>query len=283
MRRDMYEYLWSLVCRRFPEEELCRIRQMLQFEVGLEDAPLHAQQEKFRFYLPGLEDEAWLDPTRFPYYQAVRDASDDLAREARQVIDGSVQPTPYGTSPSSDAVVPEGWKRWLFYEGNSRVDENHAPFPVASRVSDLVYRESGFLRDVGFIVLDAHTRLTTHVDLDNYMVMFNLGAIVPEKCGLEVADKTVEYGEGEIWAFCNSYYHRAWNDSDSPRVLFAVWDHHPGLTNAETRALALLMSEGRALTGKGRLAKIARLTRGRMSRVLGSGLGSVRQAVPRAP
>jgi hypothetical protein len=40
-----------------------------------------------------------------------------------------------------------------------------------------------------------------------------------ERCGLEVGGEVRHWREGEALVFCDAHRHRAWNDSDEPRLV----------------------------------------------------------------
>ena len=61
--------------------------------------------------------------------------------------------------------------------------------------------------------------------------------MVPDGCGLKVADETRVPEEGRLMVFDDTWQHSAWNDSDEPRVvlIFELW--HPELTPPEQEAV----------------------------------------------
>lgn len=88
-----------------------------------------------------------------------------------------------------------------------------------------------------FSLLSPHTVVPAHVgDTDGYFRL-HLGLQVPAglpDCGIEVAGVAKAWGENKCIAFNDAYYHTAWNNTDTPRMVLIVDVLRPEHRNRKT-------------------------------------------------
>ncbi|NMP33368.1 aspartyl/asparaginyl beta-hydroxylase domain-containing protein [Thalassotalea sp. M1531] len=91
--------------------------------------------------------------------------------------------------------------------------------------------------EVFYSVLKGGQHITPHYGLSNHSLTVHFPLIVPGEGYIKVADEQVQWQEGEIVAFDDSYIHEAVNHSEQMRVvlIFSVW--HPELTLDEQAAI----------------------------------------------
>ena len=62
----------------------------------------------------------------------------------------------------------------------------------------------------------------------------HLGLKIPKKgCGLEVGGTQLNWAEGEVLIFDDSFEHSVWNDSEEERMIFILDIPHPDLTEEQ--------------------------------------------------
>ena len=62
----------------------------------------------------------------------------------------------------------------------------------------------------------------------------HLGLKIPQKeCGMEISGTQVNWTEGGVIIFDDSFEHRVWNDSEEERMIFILDVPHPDLTEEQ--------------------------------------------------
>jgi aspartate beta-hydroxylase len=95
-----------------------------------------------------------------------------------------------------------------------------------------------------FSTLHPQTKIAPHTAPCNLRVRCHLPLRVPRPsdasatCGMELAGRSLEWREGELLLFDDSYEHAVWNDTGEPRVLLLLDLWHPELSEAERTAMS---------------------------------------------
>ena len=80
--------------------------------------------------------------------------------------------------------------------------------------------------------------ISPHVGPMNGILRCHLPLLIPNECGLRVGGEVVEWVEGKVLVFDDSFVHDVWNGSNETRIVlfFNAW--HPALSLPERKALA---------------------------------------------
>jgi prolyl 4-hydroxylase len=195
------------------------------------ESPLQRPDE---FLYPGLSARPWHDVAKYGFSRNVEASADLIGRDLENVLRASDGFQPYRV----DEIVPRGrWEAFYFRIGTTWFDENRKLCPHTFCVLESVPR----LAEIAvFSALAPGTHLVPHCGAWNCKITFHLALVIPENCGLRVANETRAWQPGKLVAFDDTFEHEAWNNSDQPRyvLLFDVW--HPDLSDVEVELLEQL-------------------------------------------
>ncbi|NND61418.1 MAG: tetratricopeptide repeat protein [Gammaproteobacteria bacterium] len=207
--------------------------------------PLH--RPEFLYY-PGLDNQPWFDTGDWTWLQPlhdnwreIRDEFLDLPRDSSAFAPYIVQTDSAQTLQGTDFSTLAGSRDWSAYHLNKAgwLEDKCARVPrTAAIVKQMPLATArGYMPEVFFSVLAPGTEIIPHYGQTNIRLTVHLGLIIPEECGIRVADETRHWQEGQILAFDDSFEHAAWNRSEQDRVvlIFEAW--HPGLSAAEIDGL----------------------------------------------
>jgi hypothetical protein len=140
----------------------------------------------------------------------------------------------------------DGWNTLIFYVNGRKQSKSWEIAPrVAAIADEMLKYEEGELTMLS--ALNPHSHIPPHVGPLNGILRCHLPVLVPEGCGLRVGGEDVEWQEGRILVFDDSFVHEVWNNSKELRVVlfFNIW--HPCLSDPERTALANLREAYHAL------------------------------------
>ncbi len=251
--RDKYQELLGETRRylsgRYAPQELERIDAALRSLGDTRAAGGHPLQKPEFLAFPGLEPRPWFDPGQFEWTEAVESNWQGIRDEYLALNPESEEFHPYihpatgeaRTLQGTDFSTLAGNRDWRAYHLNKAgwLDDPCARCPQTSALmrSLPLAEAAGYMPEVFYSVLQPGTEIIPHYGQTNVRLTVHLGLIVPESCGIKVADETRHWEPGRVLAFDDSFEHAAWNRGDSPRVvlIFEAW--HPGLTGAEIDGL----------------------------------------------
>lgn len=84
-----------------------------------------------------------------------------------------------------------------------------------------------------FIIMEPDTSLPPHTDATNACLVCHLGLDVPDNCGVQVKDKIIDFHQGDIIFFDQSFAHSAWNKGERTRVNLLLTFFHPEISDRE--------------------------------------------------
>lgn len=215
-----------------------RVEECLRILVG-EQVPeyLHEDQEPTRLFFPGISALPWHDAAAQPWTAAMEGAYESIKEEFLALRSDQARFAPY-----EDLYTKElGWQGWdtyqLYRNGTWRQE---AVSRCPSTVKALEATPHG-PRDAMFTVLNPGVHITPHTGGVNLLLTAHLPLVVPPGCVITVGDDERGWEEGKVILFDDSFIHEAENRGTQQRavLLWDVW--HPGLTEAEVRALEFLM------------------------------------------
>ena len=237
----------AAAARAHPGADLARIERGFRIQCGREERVFNhpLRQPKF-LYLPDLPAVPWFEREDFEWVPAVEEALPAVRDELESLIREEAEFVPYvaeGTVSASgtDFSTLAGSMEWSAFHLNqggwveercrrcSRTTEIMRQVPSA--------RMRGFAPEILFSRLKAGGHIVPHYGLMNVRLTVHMGIIIPERCGIRVAEETRVWQEGRVMLFDDSFEHEAWNRSDRDRsvLIFEVW--HPAVEPAEIVAI----------------------------------------------
>lgn len=253
-------------CRRFAQEYEDYLRRRLG-EHGFDESKssqrfarsldiLHGKKEIFlqqprHYYFPELPQIQFYDRSAFPWLDAIEAATDDIRREAEDVLNDDKAFSPYVTAGQKERPRGEGlgmldnpdWSAFFMWRDGAVVPENAARCPKTMRALENapLSRARGRMPSILFSLLRPGARIPPHTGVVNARLICHLPVIVPGNCTFRVGNETREWVEGKAWVFDDTMEHAAWNQSSKPRVilLFDIW--RPELSEEERRLVTAML------------------------------------------
>jgi len=122
----------------------------------------------------------------------------------------------------------DSWISVHFYSYFLKYTKNCAKFPVIDRVVNQIPGMCGAM----ISVIKPHTIIPTHIGDTDGFVRHHLSVQIPGKLpevGFRVKTQDQEWVEGEVFSFCVTHRHKAWNLTDKYRIVLLVDPIHPDL------------------------------------------------------
>ncbi|MEB3200314.1 MAG: aspartyl/asparaginyl beta-hydroxylase domain-containing protein [Synechococcaceae cyanobacterium] len=171
-------------------------------------------QERHGRDLPPLEHERWFyDPEQFPFTRRLR-ADWPLILQELQALRGG----DFVAWPEKYLYDGKGWDTFGLYALGVRIERNCRLCP---RTADALARIPGLV-SAGFSSLAPGTHIEPHTGYPDGLLRCHLGLIVPDNCGLRVAQEVRPWREGDCLVFDDTAEHEAWNRSDRTRVVLLL-------------------------------------------------------------
>ena len=180
---------------------------------------------------PSLTAKPVHDPRDHAWTKLLRDAAPAIREELGAVL-ASFELSRYGPNH------PKPWTLYYFYFEGRPVREHLAACP---RTAEVLRRipHNGF--HVGFSSIEPGGSLHPHTGPTNASLTAHLGLEGCEGARLFVADQTVDYRDGEVLTFDDSYIHWVRHDGPRRRFTLMVTFWHPELTWNERLLLSCLV------------------------------------------
>ena len=187
------------------------------------------------YFIPGIPSNRWYDSSQFEWTKLVEDGFAAGKEEVHRLLQNPDDP--FGTFHTEVVSSIRGWNSLIFYANGRRQDANCERAPELARVADaMIAYEEGELTMLS--ALNPHSFIPPHVGPLNGILRCHLPLLIPENCGLRVGGELVEWVEGKVLVFDDSFVHEVYNHSNALRIVlfFNAW--HPALSTAERNALA---------------------------------------------
>lgn len=205
-------------------------------------------QQPSSFFFPRLPAIPFFERHQFPWAAAIESATPAIVAELRAVLAADhalrpyIQPEPNRPTPRHVLLEDTRWSAFDLIKNGEIVEANasRCPNTMAALAQAPLAMIPGRSPMALFSVLKPGTRIPPHTGLLNTRLICHLPLILPEDCGLRVANETRHWRLGELLIFDDSIEHEAWNNSTETRVvlIFEIW--RPDLSAAERAALTAL-------------------------------------------
>jgi aspartyl/asparaginyl beta-hydroxylase (cupin superfamily) len=219
----------------------------------------------------GIPDTPVIDPAHFPWarelrsdWKAVRAELDAFLAHRERL------PRCQDISPDQSRIAPDdGWHTIVLYGFGHRCRAICERCPETSRLLGRVPH----LRTALFSILAPGRRIPLHRGITKGVIRCHLGLVVPRRagrCGMIVGGQRVEWAQGDVVFFDDTYPHAVWNDTDEERVVLLLDFERP--LDRRGRLVARLLLAGLRRTGYFRDAyRNQRAWEARYLRAVGSG------------
>ncbi|HET6804839.1 MAG TPA: aspartyl/asparaginyl beta-hydroxylase domain-containing protein [Frateuria sp.] len=252
-RHQLFSQVLEPLRVRYGASALERVEQSLAMHLGLAPMaqPDPRQQPKF-FYFAGVPSQPYYPRERFPYLDALEEATALVQRELAQVLgnqrdleaflgEHSAALTQQMLSASGDASA--AWDAYFFHRHGDRYDEHCARCPGTVALLDAMplVRIRDHAPEALFSVLRPGTHILPHRGVTNTRLVTHLPLVIPPDCALRVGGETHVWREGQCVTFDDTFEHEAWNRSNQTRVVLILDVWNPDLTDVERLAVTDLV------------------------------------------
>ncbi len=160
--------------------------------------------------------------SEFPWVSHLEHGYDDIRKELDKVLENPEQiPTFHQLSPDQKRISKgNNWKTFAFYVYGQRVDDNCALCPKTAAILDTLPG----MQTAMFSILAPRYHIKPHKGPTKAVVRAHLGLKVPkdwENIWIRVDNELLNWKEGEVIVFDDTYEHEVQNNTDEYRaVLF---------------------------------------------------------------
>lgn len=167
-----------------------------------------------------------------PFNSILDDYFNEIQSESKQVLKGQIKTSPY-------KLYGEKWSRLALYRNG---ELNNDLIHTMPKTLEFVKKCESFGRLISFdlLLMEPGKELYYHSDGFAFFDNWQCGVIVPKDCVLEVMGNKVEHEPKKTFLFNDSFNHKAWNSSDSPRIILSAWIVHREWNDEEVDALKFL-------------------------------------------
>ena len=215
-------------------------------------------QEPRVFYFPGLPQVAFYANERFPWLANIEAETDDIRREALEVLVSGEGLEPYiqaeRNRPTFDVrglLDNPNWSAYFLWKNGAPVESALRKCPITAAALEKIplAQIEGRTPSVLFSVLRPGARIPPHHGMINTRLICHLPLIAPPGCAFRVGAETRPWIAGKAWAFDDTIEHEAWNNSGETRVIliFEIWK--PELSDEERALVASLFQAIDSLGG----------------------------------
>lgn len=197
----------------------------------------HPHQQP-QYFVPGIPSQRYYDKEDFEWTPMLEESFETLREEVLSIIQNDHQQQ-FGEFCTELENLMTGWNTMAFYVNGRRQQDACERAPHLAEIADAMLEyEEGELTMVS--ALNPRSHIPPHVGPLNGILRCHLPLHIPNGCGLRVGGEDVEWEEGKVLVFDDSFVHEVWNDSDEVRIVlfFNAW--HPCLSENERLALAEL-------------------------------------------
>lgn len=188
-----------------------------------------------QYFVPGIPSHRFYEADQFAWTESIEQSFAEIRAEVIELV--ANHGDRFGLFHTEVDGTIEGWNSFVFYANGRRQDANCARTPRLAAVADsMLAHEEGELTMLS--ALNPNSYIPPHVGPMNGILRSHLPILIPENCGLRVGGEDVEWTEGKVLVFDDSFVHEVYNRSNGVRVVlfFNAW--HPALSQPERQALA---------------------------------------------
>jgi aspartate beta-hydroxylase len=239
---------------QFGAQAMRRVRKaMLMYSGELPLVKSDDRQAPTFMYIPDLPVTPVFDRNVLPFAEQYEAAFSDIKDEMLSVLNLRSQFKPFQQDKYGDSLTAGGdWDAYFFHRHGNTYHENHQQCPKTSSALEslpLVHIKA-HAPEVCFSLMTPSAHILPHRGVTNSRAVLHFGLEVPPDCRLNLCDITeLQWQEGKIFAFDDTYLHEAWNRSSQNRVVLLADIWNPYLEQEEQIAIAQLI-ESIGLFGK---------------------------------
>ena len=224
--------------RGWSEQSVKRLYDMLAISAMPPAQQPHrpAMQAPIYFYIRGLKARPYHDAEQFDFTSHLEKMYPEILKEFEYVLKQGLVLDHRETSRN---VARGRWGEFNIYNAG-KISIHNKLIPATTEA--LKHLPGGSKMGLAyFSTLAPRTHIRPHWGPHNMRLRVHLGLSSPHECAMEVAREKRVWQVGKCIVFDDSFYHSAWNDSNSMRVILLADFWHPDLTEVERCALTEIL------------------------------------------
>mmetsp|Transcript_12552 Transcript_12552/g.21229 ORF Transcript_12552/g.21229 Transcript_12552/m.21229 type:complete len:302 (-) Transcript_12552:140-1045(-) len=231
------------LAEQFSLKEVKRVIQFGEYARGELPAPIWGAKapghEPCEEYIDGLEAKPWHDPTEFSWIAGLEANAAVIQAELAAVLAEDSQSF-NADSALQTQVMGSGWSALRLQRLGRWNEANMARFPKTTALLAELNVPTA-MRGVMFARQAPGSRVGKHSDGRNFVLTAHLGLQVPlpeaGECWMEVGGERQRWEEGKCVVIDTSFSHETCNLGPHSRHVLILDFWHPGLSEAEQKAL----------------------------------------------
>jgi aspartate beta-hydroxylase len=247
-RDEVFFQMLAPEIARYGSNALKRVTQALNIYLQRDlTRPANPLQRPLSFYMPGLREQPFYQPSEFAWTEAAMQAQADIASEADRAIASGVEPFLGSHAPVTLGNYLAGntpkWDAYFLYRHGQAFDQHLQACPATSQFLQQIDRVEidAHAPEICFSVLAPDTHILPHTGVTNTRLVAHLPLRLPESCALKVAGIEKPWQLSEPLIFDDTFEHEAWNRSTEPRVILLMDVWHPDLHHEERAVVRRLI------------------------------------------
>lgn len=199
---------------------LKNITEFLKFKVGF---PLLVAIEKMIGNFSILGNPTIFNNDKFPWVKSMEKNWPLIREELEKIMVHHQQlPNLQDIQAEQYEITSDNkWKTFILYGFGHKSELNCQLCPKTTELIETIPD----MVTAFFSILSPDKHIPRHRGVYKGLIRSHLGLIVPQPkgiCRMNVGNETVEWEEGKMVVFDNTYHHEVWNNSDNVRVVLLI-------------------------------------------------------------
>ncbi|MEH8018079.1 aspartyl/asparaginyl beta-hydroxylase domain-containing protein [Rheinheimera muenzenbergensis] len=232
--------------QRFGREAMQRVRKaMLMYSGELPLQIADSRQAPTFLYIPDLPVAPVFDRSLLPFAEQYESAFNDIKSEMQAVLGSKDKFSPFQQEQHGNSLTAGGdWDAYFFHRHGETYQQHHqqcAKTSAALAELPLVHI-AAHAPEVCFSLMTPGAHILPHRGVTNSRAVLHFALQVPPQCRLNLCDiGELQWQEGKIFAFDDTYLHEAWNRSQQQRIVLLADIWNPYLEMEEQIAITQLI------------------------------------------
>ena len=232
--------------QQFGEQTMRRVRKaMLMYSGELTLQIADSRQAPSFFYVPDLPVAPVFERNLLPFAEQYEAAFSDIKAEMLAVLGSEGKFSPFQQEQHGDSLTTGGnWDAYFFYRHGITYQEHHqqcAKTSAALAKLPLVHIDA-HAPEVCFSLMTPGAHILPHRGVTNSRAVLHFALQTPAECRLNLCDiGELQWQQGKVFAFDDTYLHEAWNRSQQQRIVLLADIWNPYLEMEEQVAITQLI------------------------------------------
>lgn len=184
--------------------------------------------DRFFAHQSEVGNPSLFDQSTFGWSHILQDHWRDIEAEMQHVLHHQQAIPPLvKISPDHQGIAADGkWRSYFIWAYGVKLQQNAVRCP---RTTTIVEQIPG-LTTAMFSILEPRAHIKSHTGVTKAIVIGHLGLKIPKdqaRCRMWLDGQTLNWEEGKVIVFDDTYQHEVWNDTDEERVVLLIHVRRP--------------------------------------------------------